>query len=154
MGAPAKCKHCGKQRIPEVNVAYVVREEHLSGKKCLRLCELKTSPYVLWPKTHLQDLKEPSTNMEWQWSGCNRGKGSCRGVGVLWCNTASWTRLEGPFKEHMWLSGNLFDMPVIVGVVYVNVAQDKNMDNCQIIQCDPLGCGQTVLLVGDFNTAP
>ncbi|KAH6946067.1 hypothetical protein HPB50_011429 [Hyalomma asiaticum] len=111
-------------------------------------------------ETHLLGLEEPPVHPNWQWAGCNREPGSRKGggIGVLWRNDidGNWKKLEGSCKEHMWMTGDILDMPVIVAVLYFSVDPGQNAENRLIAQCiaediQRWGFNRGVLIMGDFN---
>lgn len=120
------------------------------------ITEARSLPYHPDLQSELARFEPP--NAEWHWGGCKRTAGSRKGggVGVLRRSNTTWTRLEAPCNEHMWISGELLGMPVLVGVVYLSVARAEDTENCYTIECIKRYVirwviGKQVLLMGDFN---
>ncbi|KAH7947182.1 hypothetical protein HPB52_008063 [Rhipicephalus sanguineus] len=76
-------------------------------------------------ETHLLGLEEPPVHPNWQWAGSNREPGSRKGggIGVLWRNgiNSNWKKLEASCREHMWMTGAILGMPVLLAVLYFSV---------------------------------
>ncbi|KAH6945254.1 hypothetical protein HPB50_007682 [Hyalomma asiaticum] len=110
-------------------------------------------------ETHLRNLEEPPVHSGWQWAGCNR-IGECLkgvGVGVLWCNSSAWVPMAGSCEEHLWVSGSIPGIPVLVGVVYLTATRGHHDGNDRVIlQCiiediKRWAPHYEILLLGDFN---
>lgn len=76
----------------------------------------------------------------------------------MWRNgiDGNWKKLEGSCKEHMWMTGDIVDMPVLVAVLYFSVDPGQNAENRRITQCiaediQRWGFNREVLIMGDFN---
>ncbi|KAH7946585.1 hypothetical protein HPB52_001620 [Rhipicephalus sanguineus] len=109
-------------------------------------------------ETHLRNLEEPPVQSGWQWAGCNRTGESRRGggVGVIWGNGSTWVPMAGSCEEHMWISGSIVGIPVLVGVVYLTVVRGQHDGNDRVIQCIIEDVKRwtpqyEILLLGDFN---
>ncbi|KAH7973798.1 hypothetical protein HPB49_005309 [Dermacentor silvarum] len=88
-------------------------------------------------ETHLLGNEEPPIHPQWHWAGNNRGLSGRKdgSIGVLWRAGASWTRLECTCSEHMWASGDILDIPVLLRVVYLAVDRGHNVGNMHIMRC-------------------
>ncbi|KAH6945123.1 hypothetical protein HPB50_007330 [Hyalomma asiaticum] len=130
-----------------------------NGRSCTGCSKLKICHYTQ-SRTHLLGLEEPPVHPNWRWAGCNRESGSRKGggIGVLWCNgiDGNWKKLEGSCKEHMWMMGDILDMPVLVAVLYFSVDPGQNAENRCIAQriaedIQRWGFNREVLIMGHFN---
>ncbi|KAH6947369.1 hypothetical protein HPB50_018522 [Hyalomma asiaticum] len=144
-----------------INVAFL----NLNGaRKASKLAELYTAisseAVTLYAvaETHLRNLEEPPVHSGWQWAGFNR-TGEYRkggGVGVLWCNSSAWVPMAGPCEEHLWVSGSIVGIPVLVGVVCLTATRGHHEGNDRVMQCIIEDVQQwtpqyEILLLGDFN---
>lgn len=109
-------------------------------------------------ETHLIGDEEPPIHPHWHWSGQNRAPNGRKGggIGLLWRAGTSWTRLDCPCSEHMWATGDILGIPVLLGVAYLAVDRGHNTGNAQVMQCIREDVGRwaadkEVLLLGDFN---
>lgn len=123
------------------------------------MLETEMSLYAV-AETHLLGLEEPPVHPNWQWAGSNREPGSRKGggIGVLWRNgiNSNWKKLAASCKEHMWMTGAILGMPVLVAVLYFSVDPGQNAENRCIAQCiaediQRWGSNREVLIMGDFN---
>lgn len=76
----------------------------------------------------------------------------------MWRNDidGNWKKLEGSCKEHIWMTGDILDMPVLVAVLYFSVDPGQKAENRRIAQCiaediQQWGFNREVLIIGDFN---
>lgn len=74
-------------------------------------------------ETHLIGDEEPPIHPHWHWSGQNHAPNGRKGggIGLLWKAGTSWTRLDCPCSEHMWVTGDILGIPVLLGVAYLAV---------------------------------
>ncbi|KAH7954694.1 hypothetical protein HPB49_020982 [Dermacentor silvarum] len=150
-----------KRKASTINVGFLNLHGARKAAKWGELyTALKSESITLYAvaETHLRNLEEPPIDLEWHWAGCNRTD-ECRkggGVGVLWRNTTTWVPMTGSCDEHMWVSGSILDIPVLVGVVYLAVASGQHDGNDRVIHCiiqdvKRWATEREVLLMGDFN---
>lgn len=109
-------------------------------------------------ETHLRGLEAPPVHPDWHWLGRNRhGEGrKGGGIGFLWRKGSSWEEIPCACSEHLWVSGNLIDVPTAVGVVYLTVTRGHHEGNAEVMRCiaDEVhrwADSKEVLLIGDFN---
>ncbi|KAH6927355.1 hypothetical protein HPB50_002316 [Hyalomma asiaticum] len=150
---PVVLRHRGRRRRhykcnnTTINVAFL----NLNGaRKASKWAELYTAisseAITLYAvaETHIRNLEELPVHSGWQWAGCTR-TGECRkggGVGVLWCNSSAWVPMAGSCEEHLWVSGSIVGIPVLVGVVYLTATRGHHDGNVALTRDNTYEAGR------------
>ncbi|KAH7947161.1 hypothetical protein HPB52_007928 [Rhipicephalus sanguineus] len=142
------------------NVGFLNLHAHKPGKwaELYQMLEVEDITVYVVAEMHLFGEEESPIHPERHWTGNNRSLSGRKGggIGVLWRAGTSWTMLECTCSEHVWVSGDILGIPVLLRVVYHAVDLGHNEGNVHIRCCikDDARRWTTekeVLLVGDFN---